>query len=144
MSHIPFSDNGASPFERLLGYTPSILEHWGLLESAFFQSKTFDAYFLEQLRRALAFDNVCQYCMAKAGLPDQNIQDTRLTEAMRLANKLAIDHHSIDASEISRLKQFFSDQEISELIAFCCFISASQRFGAVLGLQSAETYTKKI
>jgi alkylhydroperoxidase family enzyme len=40
------------------------------------------------------------------------------------------------------LKECFSDAEIVELIAFCSFISASQRFGAVLGLQESKHYER--
>lgn len=70
MSHIPLSNFGSSPFEQLMGYSPEILKHWSGLETAFLQNQTFEQDFLEQIRRALAFDNLCQYCMAKAGPPE--------------------------------------------------------------------------
>lgn len=123
-----------------MGHGPGILQHWAQLETAFFHSPTFDQAFLEQIRRALAFDNLCQYCMAKAGPPDKNPEDERLILALQFANKFAIDHKSISDKDITQLNEYFSSAEISELIAFCCFISASQRFGAVLGLQPASTY----
>jgi alkylhydroperoxidase family enzyme len=140
MSHIPFSSNGNTPFEKLIGYNTDILSQWAQLETAIFNISTFDQVFLEQLRRALAFNNVCQYCMAKAGPPDHSQSDTRLNEALHFANKFALDHRSIDESDISRLKEIFTTAEISELTLFCAFISASQQFGAVLGLQPAEHY----
>ncbi|CAM4474484.1 MAG: hypothetical protein LEGION0403_FIIPPAGN_02816 [Legionella sp.] len=67
MSYVRLSNNGSTPFERLLGHASHILEQWNDLEEAFFKSITFDDNFLEQVRRALAFTNQCQYCMAKAG-----------------------------------------------------------------------------
>lgn len=140
MSHIPFSSNGNTPFEKLIGYNTDLLSKWTQLESAIFNSKTFNHTFLEQIRRALAFNNACQYCMAKAGPPDQSETDIRLTAALRYANKFAIDHQSIDEQDISRLNETFTMAEISELTLFCAFISAAQRFGAVLGLQSASVY----
>ena len=140
MSHITLSNVGQSPFERLIGHAPEVLQHWSRLEEAFFQSKTFGQDFLEQIRRALAFDNLCQYCMAKAGRPDENLNDVRLSEALRFANLFAIDHKTINENDINQLRRYFSDGEISELISFCSFISASQRFGAVLGLLPASTY----
>lgn len=140
MSHIPLSNIGSSPFEKLMGHAPNILSHWIRLETAFFQSPTFNQSFLEQIRRALAFDNVCLYCMAKAGPPDQNPNDARLNAALRFANKFAIDHKAISDADVQLLRNNFSIQEISELISFCSFISASQRFGAVLGLQAASMY----
>ena len=137
MARIPLSEVGSSPFEQLMGHAPTVLAHWSQLENAFFQSATFDAEFLEQIRRALAYDNQCLYCMAKAGPPESNPTDKRLAEALKFANQFAIDHKLIDEVDIARLKEFFSVAEISELISFCSFISASQRFGAVLGLQPA-------
>ncbi|PWY54878.1 hypothetical protein DGG96_14760 [Legionella qingyii] len=46
-------------------------------------------------------------------------------------------------NEIVRLKKYFSEAEIAELIAFCSFISAAQKFGAALGLEARENYTEK-
>ncbi len=140
MSFIQLSTNGSTPFERLLGHKPDLLEQWAKLELVFFQSQTFDAHFLEQVRRALAFNNQCQYCMAKAGEPDQNPQDTRLIAALRFANTFAISHEAIDESEIGQLKNYFSETELVELTAFCSFISASQKFGAVMGLKAMANY----
>ena len=80
------------------------------------------------------------YCMAKAGKPDQNPKDTRLIEALRFANTFAISHDAIDESEITRLKNYFSEAELVELAAFCSFISASQKLGAVMGLKAMTHY----
>ncbi|WP_019216058.1 carboxymuconolactone decarboxylase family protein [Legionella tunisiensis] len=140
MSFIQLSTHGSTPFERLLGHKPDLLDQWEKLELTFFQSKTFDAHFLEQVRRALAFNNQCQYCMAKAGKPDQNPKDTRLIEALRFANTFAISHDAINESEITRLKNYFSEAELVELTAFCSFISASQKLGAVMGLKAMTHY----
>ena len=134
MPTVQLSNYGETPFERLLGHAPEILEQWNKLETIFFQRTTFHADFLEQIRRALAFNNQCKYCMAKAGPPDQNLDNIRLTEALRFANKFSISHESIDEKEINRLKNYFSDAELVELTSFCGFISASQKLGAVMGL----------
>lgn len=67
MSYIKLSDHGDTAFERLMGHIPGILKYWNQLENEFFKSKNFNRDFLEQLRRALAFNNLCYYCMAKAG-----------------------------------------------------------------------------
>jgi alkylhydroperoxidase family enzyme len=141
MSIIPLSNNGKTPFEKLLGHAPEILTPWGNLEASFFNQTTFDLDFLEQIRRALAYSNQCRYCMAKEGPPTENQNDIRLRVALRFANQFAISHLSIDASEINQLKEYFSDSEIVELVAFCSFISASQRFGAVLGLEQSIKYS---
>ncbi|KTD04644.1 carboxymuconolactone decarboxylase family protein [Legionella feeleii] len=141
MAHIKLSKQGVTAFEKLLGHLPEISVQWQQLEMAFFQSNTFDADFLEQVRRVLAFDNVCQYCMAKAGPADKNPASSRLAAALRLANKFALDHLSIDQEEITHMKEYFSERELVELLAFCSFISAAQKFSASLGLQPANHYS---
>ncbi|KTD59058.1 hypothetical protein [Legionella shakespearei] len=140
MSHIELSNYGESPFEKLMGHAPEILNQWGKLEDVFFQSTTFAPEFLEQIRRALAFKNLCQYCMLKAGPPDENPESIRLSIALRFANKFAIDHASIPEEEIEEMEQYFSKKELIELIAFCSFITASQKFGSCLGLQASDHY----
>ncbi|KTD22273.1 putative Carboxymuconolactone decarboxylase [Legionella lansingensis] len=141
MSYIKLSSEGGTPFERLLGYVPEILKKWSQLENAFFQSSSFDPEFLEQVRRTLAYTNRCQYCMAKAGKPDENPASARLACALRFANRYALAGDAIDKQCIEELKEYFSDSELVELIAFCSFISASQKFGASLGLQPQGFYS---
>ena len=140
MSHIELSNYGESPFEKLMGHAPEILNQWGKLEEVFFRSSTFTPEFLEQIRRALAFKNSCQYCMLKAGPPDENPESIRLGIALKFANKFAIDHASILKEEIQEMEECFSKNELIELIAFCSFITASQKFGSCLGLQSTNHY----
>lgn len=135
MSYIELSNYGESPFEKLMGHAPSVLNQWVKLEEVFFQSKVFTSEFLEQIRRALAFKNLCQYCMLKAGPPEENPESERLAIALKFANKFAIDHTMIPKEEIQELEQYFSPNELIELIAFCSFMTASQKFGACLGLQ---------
>lgn len=141
MAHLPLSNYGVTPFERLLGHVPAVLDKWSHLEKILFQSKSFSTDFLEQVRRALAFKNVCHYCMTKAGPPDAHVGEIRLTEALSAANKFAIDHTAFGINEIHQLQQHFTNSEIVELIAFFSFISAVQRFNAVLGLQAATEYS---
>lgn len=140
MSHIKLSNHGQSPFEKLMGHAPAILNQWEKLEEVFFQSSAFTPEFLEQIRRALAFKNLCQYCMLKAGPPEENPESLRLAMGLRFANKFAQDHTSILKVEIQEMEQYFSPQELIELIAFCSFITASQKFGSCLGLQESNHY----
>lgn len=140
MSHIELSNYGETPFEKLMGHAPEILKQWTKLEEIFFRSRVFTPEFLEQIRRALAFKNLCQYCMLKAGPPDENLESERLAIALRFANKFVVEHTSILKEEIQELKQYFSHNELIELVAFCSFITASQKFGSCLGLQSLAHY----
>ena len=140
MSRISQSNNGSSPWERLLGHTPTILERWIALENAFFSSDTFSPELCEQVRRALAFGNGCEYCMAKAGRPDEKLPDPRISLAVGFAQLFVRDHREIDEGIFSVLKTEFSDKEIAELFAYMSFICASQMFGASLDLKPRETY----
>jgi alkylhydroperoxidase family enzyme len=144
MALVALSNIGTTPFERLLGHVPKVMKKWNDLEVAFFKNSAFSADFLEQVRRALAFSNQCKYCMAKAGPPDENPEDIRLILALKLANQFAIAHTSIDEQDIDEFKKYFSDIELVELVAFCSFISASQRFGAVLGLRETESEPRQL
>lgn len=78
--------------------------------------------------------------MLKAGPPDENPESIRLDVALRFANKFAIDHTSITEEEIQEMREYFSNNELIELIAFCSFITASQKFGSCLGLKSTNHY----
>lgn len=140
MSHIELSNYGETPFEKLMGHAPDILNQWAKLEEVFFQSSVFTLEFLEQVRRALAYKNLCQYCMLKAGPPNENPESARLAIALKFANKFAIEHTSILKEEIQELEEHFSHNELIELVAFCSFITASQKFGSCLGLQSSAHY----
>lgn len=140
MARLIFSDNGFSPFERILGHNPGILQKWGELEAAFFESKTFAPDLLEQVRRTLAYGNGCEYCMAKAGLPDDAQSTLRASMAVAIAQRVVENHRDFTDADFSTFKQVFSEAELSELFAFICFICASQMFGASLRLMPWQTY----
>ena len=132
MARISFSNNGNTLYEKLLGHNSDILESWIQLETTFLTKTSLPAELLEQVRRNLAFDNQCEYCMAK-GKPD-SIQDSRISLAVAFAKAFLEDHIGISDEQFKILKDEFSDREISELCSFISFISASQKFGAVMRL----------
>ncbi len=132
MVTISFSQNGSTPFQQLLGHHKGILEKWILLEDYFFSSKTFSPELKEEVRRTLAYQNGCEYCMAK-GAPSKNKMDSRTQLAVYAAELSDKKTHLSDA-ECSALKEVFTESEISELLAFICFITACQRFGALMNL----------
>lgn len=89
---------------------------------------------LEQVRRTLAFGNKCAYCMAK-GKPNEVKTDRRESYATAFAELFALDHLSISEAHFDVLREVFSEAEIASLCAFISFITASQRFGAIMDLQ---------
>lgn len=132
MAIISFSQNGLTPFQQLLGHNKDILGKWVSLEECIFSSDTFSTELKEEVRRTLAFNNGCEYCMAK-GAPSKNIMDLRTKLAAHVADISSKKTHISD-DEFNALKEAFTDNEISELLALICFITACQRFGALLGL----------
>lgn len=138
MPRLELSSVGNTPHERLLGHNPAVLDKWLELEQAFFTSSTFDAHLREQVRRALAFGNACEYCQAKAGPPDLTDADERVSLATAFADLVGQNHRDVSEAHIAILRSAFSTKEISELIAFACFISAAQMFGSILGLAEQD------
>ena len=132
MAMISFSQNGSTPFQKLLGYNELVLEKWTALESCIYGSGTFSPNLIEEVRRTLAFHNGCEYCKAK-GAPSERIEDLKTCMAVRLADLSGKTTHLTD-DEFRALKEVFTESEISELLALICFITACQRFGAFLNL----------
>lgn len=134
MTRINLSKNGISPFEKLIGHNPEILDKWNELEIALFDSSSLNNDLLEQVRRALAFKNECEYCMAKAGNIDKNI-DEKTKIAIAFAQFFAIDHKNISDKHFDILKEVFSQKEISELCSFISFITSCQKLGRIYNLK---------
>lgn len=137
MARVAFSQTGNTPFERLLGHNPDVLEKWTALEVALWGSSTFSPHLKEQVRRVLAFGNQCEYCMAK-GRPNDVHPDPKEALAVAFAQAFVQDRGAIDESSFEVLREEFSEAEIAELTAFISFVTAAQRFGAALALQPAS------
>ncbi len=133
MESISFSQNGFTPFQKLLGHNKEILEKWSSLEDSLFSSQTFSPELKEEIRRILAVHNGCEYCKAK-GAPSEKITDIRMQSAAYAADVYGRRAH-MNEEDFSILKKVFADNEISELLALICFITACQRFGALLNLE---------
>ncbi len=131
---IELSENGNSPFEKLIGHNNEILQKWIELELAVFNNSSLSNNLLEQVRRTLAFGNECEYCMVKGGKPKFNKGQKREQIAIAFAEMYALDHKSIVESHFSTLKEVFSDKEISELCSFISFITACQKLGRIYNL----------
>lgn len=138
MPRLPLSKQGGTAFERLLGHNPDILAAWLKLEEAFFGSATFTPELREQVRRALAFGNECQYCMARAGPPERRGADARQALAVAIGDLIGKDHRQILPEHVAMLAEEFGPAAAAELLAFSSFISACQMFGAMNGLMAED------
>lgn len=133
MERINFSTEGSTPFEQLLGHSKNILKKWSNLEDALFNSNTFSRELKEEIRRTLAFNNGCFYCMAK-GKRSNSMKTSKELLAIKLADIFS-KNVEVNDELFTQLKSLFSDKEISELCAFICFVTACQKYGALLNLQ---------
>ncbi|WP_346939291.1 carboxymuconolactone decarboxylase family protein [uncultured Clostridium sp.] len=133
MAKINFSNEGTTPFEQLLGYNKGIMRSWINLERDFLQSTTFDYKLKEEVRRTLAHNNGCKYCMAK-GKPSEDIEDRKIIMATKVADMIS-KNISLSEGTFRDLNELFSAKEISELFALICFFTASQKFGFLLDLE---------
>ncbi|QAA30457.1 carboxymuconolactone decarboxylase family protein [Clostridium manihotivorum] len=134
MTRIKGSENGTTIFESLLGHNLDILNSWVNLEKEFLGSATFTAAFKEELRRNLAQINGCEYCKAK-GAPLESYEDKKLSIAVEFLKTAANNRYKVGEEAFNRLKEVFSDEEISELCSFIAFITACQNFGAMMELK---------
>lgn len=132
--------NGETLFQRLMGHNPQVLQAWDSLGNALFNTTTLSAELLEQVRRTLAYGNKCAYCMAK-GAPNHDKTDRRESYATAFAELFALDYLSISKGHFDLLREVFTEQEIAALCAFIGFITASQRFGAIMNLEAGTEST---
>ena len=57
--------------------------------------------------------------------------------AIRFAGKLAVDHHKVDDTLWSEMRQHFSEAEIIELVAHTTLYIGFGRFNEIVGLDPA-------
>jgi alkylhydroperoxidase family enzyme len=135
MARISFSDVEESAFGQLLGHNPEILKAWRELEAVVYRAGTLGPELKEQVRSALAFGNGCEYCQAFGTRPSAVQPDPKISLALAFTDMFLQDHTAIDESAFDVLREEFTEAQISELVAFICFVSAGQRFGATMKLE---------
>jgi alkylhydroperoxidase family enzyme len=133
MAHIKYSLKGDSPLQKLLGHNEEVLRNWDQLLASFYECSCFDPALQEEVRRAIAYQVGCAYCMSH-GCPSPKIEDAKTKAAVEFARKMAQTHLPISKADIDNLKQYFSDEEIAELCAFIGFGTGYARFGNSLGV----------
>ena len=142
MTRIKLSDYGNTAFEKLIGHNKVVLDKWLELETVLFRDTKLDKNLLEQVRRTMAFENECEYCMVKAGRPDFDKSEKRINSATAFAQLFATDHKSITNDHFEILREEFTDQEISELSSFISFITASQRLARIYNLTEEYQFNR--
>jgi len=134
MARITESDFGETPFQRLMGHNQKVMEGWSHLGDVLEKDGFLTSMLKEQVRRTLAQGNGCEYCMAK-GKPDAASFDEKTSVAVGFAEVFLKQKSDIAESSFDVLREYFSEEEISELCAFISFTTASQYFGAMMRLE---------
>ncbi|MGI9526710.1 MAG: carboxymuconolactone decarboxylase family protein [Weeksellaceae bacterium] len=134
MTRINLSQNGTTPFEKLIGHNAKILKKWNELDETLWSESSLDHNLLEQVRRTTAFENGCEYCMVKGGSPNFDKSEVKTSVITAFAELFCKDHHSLTDEHFSMLKKYLSDKEIAELCVFVAFITASQKIGKIFNL----------
>ncbi len=135
MAYIAYSENGENPLTKLLGHNPEVMKHWMTLLECFYQNCDLDRGLQEEVRRAVAYQIGCAYCMSH-GCPAPFIEDIQTKAAVDFAKKVAQTQRQILKTDIELLKAHFTEKEISELCAFICYGIGLARFGAVLNVDA--------
>lgn len=133
MAHIQYSKHGDSPLQKLLGHNVEVLKNWDQLLDSFYKHSSFDPALQEEVRRAIAYQIGCAYCMSH-GCPSPLIENEKTQVAVDFAKKMAQTQLPVLNEDIDQLKKFFSDKEIAELCAFIAFGTGYARFGASLAV----------
>ena len=133
MALIAYSEVGDNPLTKLLGHNPVLLKNWMTLLGSFYQNCDLDRDLQEEVRRAVAYQIGCAYCMSH-GCPTQAIKDRKTKTAVEFAKKIVDTQRPIASQDIAPLKEFFSEKEIAELCAFICYGIGLARFGAALNV----------
>ena len=135
MARVKDSSIGDTPFQRLLGHNPEVMLGWVQLGTVLEKDGHITAELKEQVRRTLAQRNGCEYCKAK-GKPDPEKFDEKTSIAVGFAEVFLMQKGDIPDSIFSVLQESLSEEEISELVAFISFTTASQYFGAMMKLET--------
>lgn len=133
MAYISYSENGTNPLTKLLGHNPEILKNWMTLLDSFYQSCDLDPELQEEVRKAVAYQIGCAYCMSH-GCPTPVIKDAKTKTATDFAKKVTDTKLKITETDIGALKVYFNEKEISELCAFICYGTGLARFGNILNV----------
>ncbi|MFJ7745558.1 carboxymuconolactone decarboxylase family protein [Peribacillus sp. NPDC097295] len=132
MPRIISSELGSSPFQQLF-HNEVISHKWSDLSEALSSEGVLTKELKENVRRVLAYGNGCTYCQTK-GRPSKP-ENLKESYAIAFAEVFLIQREKTEETTFLVLKEAFSDEEISELIAFICFTTAQQYFGAMMGLK---------
>ena len=132
MTRIKNSELGSSPFQRLF-HSEEILQKWSDLSESVCADGKLSNELKENVRRVLALGNGCSYCQAK-GTPLKP-SEVKESYAIGFAEVFLTQREKTGDPFFHVMKEALTDEEISELLAFICFTTSQQYFGALMDLK---------
>ena len=133
MTLIQLYDKGLTPFQQLLGYNKGIQLHWQQL--GMYSKRRASIRFIKRRgSKNFSSKNGCQYCLAK-GKPDPQNYDEKTAVCTGFAEAFLAAKGHTAPNVTAVLKDYLTEAEISELLAFICFTTAQQYFGALMQLK---------
>jgi hypothetical protein len=130
---IEISNEGDTPFEKLLGHNTHILDAWLNLEKTFRDYGRLHNDLKDEVKKSL----ISKIEGAPQSFPGENYSafiNKKSSLARAFALLIAEDNAEIDGHVIEMMKEYFSDEEISELCAYICFVIATQKISSALKL----------
>ncbi|MER2107329.1 MAG: carboxymuconolactone decarboxylase family protein [Solibacillus sp.] len=127
----------STPFQQLLAFNNEVEQNWTALGECLEQDGFLPATLKEQVRRVLAQQNGCEYCKAK-GKPNSSHYDEKIAICTAFTEAFLQSRGQTSPNVTAVLKDYLTKEEIGELLAFICFTTASQYFGALHQLQPSE------
>lgn len=127
------SNAGDTPFEKLLGHNTHILDSWLNLEKAFRDYGRLNKDLKEEIKKLLK-SKIEGTPQSFPGESYSAFVNKKSSLARAFALLIAEDNAEIDGHVIEMMKEYFSDEEISELCAYICFIIATQKISTALKL----------
>ena len=110
MAYISYSESGDNPLTKLLGHNPELLKNWMTLLDSFYNSCDLDRKLQEEVRRAVAYQVGCAYCMSH-GCPTQLIEDVKTKVAVDFAKKVIQKHDRVEDVKLEKLDSITEEWE---------------------------------
>lgn len=134
MALIQLSENGTTPFQKLLGYNKDIMLSWSNLSESLETDNQLSSDLKEEIRSMLAQNHGCAYCKAK-GKPSGKFTDEKSMICLVFVDVYMKLGTEIPDYILQTLNDHLTEAEMSELIAFITFTTCQQYFGAIMKLE---------
>ncbi|MFJ1814639.1 carboxymuconolactone decarboxylase family protein [Staphylococcus saprophyticus] len=117
MALIQLSENGTTPFQKLLGYNKDIMLSWSNLSESLETDNQLSSDLKEEIRSMLAQNHGCAYCKAK-GQPSGKFTDEKSMICIGFVDVYMKLGTEIPEYILQTLNDHLTEAEMSELIAF--------------------------